>query len=58
MCRIYSMTIDGMGREQIAAALSQEHTLTTINYWKSTCTELYKWNSSTITKSRIKSECS
>ena len=57
--RIYSMTIDGMGTEQIAAALSQEHTLTPINYWKnsgikrpgkSTCTEPYKWNSSTITK--------
>jgi DNA invertase Pin-like site-specific DNA recombinase len=57
--RIYSMTLDGMGTEQIAAALSQEHTLAPINYWKnkgikrpgkSTGTEPYKWNSSTITK--------
>lgn len=57
--RVYSMTLEGMGTEQIAAALSQEHTLTPINYWKSngikrpgksTCTEPYKWNSSTITK--------
>ncbi|BAL00109.1 putative site-specific recombinase [Oscillibacter valericigenes Sjm18-20] len=57
--RIYSMTLDGMGTEQIATALSQEHTLAPINYWKnkgikrpgkSTGTEPYKWNSSTITK--------
>ena len=57
--RVYSMTLEGMGTEQVAATLSEEHILTPTFYWKSkgfkrggksTRTDPYRWNSSTITK--------
>jgi len=57
--RIYSMTIDGFGTEQIATALSQDHILTPMFYWRSkginragkvSDREPDRWNSSTVTK--------
>lgn len=57
--RIFSMTLDGMGTEQIAAALSKEHILTPIFYWRSkgfkragkvSDREPHHWNSSTVIK--------
>jgi DNA invertase Pin-like site-specific DNA recombinase len=57
--RVYRMTLEGMGTEQVAAALSDEHILTPTFYLKSkgirrggrgTQTDPYHWNSSTITK--------
>jgi len=57
--RIYSMTLDGKGTEQIAAALSEDMILTPIHYWKSkginrsgklVDREPHKWNNSTIVK--------
>lgn len=57
--RIYSMTLDGHGTEQIAATLSEDHVLTPIYYWRShgvnragkvTERPPYKWNSSSVTK--------
>ncbi len=55
--RIYSMTLDGYGTEQIAAALSAEKLLSPIFYWrdkgikrpgKVTDREPHRWNSSTV----------
>jgi len=57
--RIYSMTLDGYGTEQIAAALSQDRIYTPIFYWRSkgikragkvSDREPHKWNSSTVVK--------
>lgn len=57
--RIFSLTLDGMGTEQIAAALSKEHILTPIFYWRSkgfkragkvSDREPHHWNSSTVIK--------
>lgn len=57
--RVYSMTLDGYGTEQIAAALSAEKILTPIFYWrdkgvkrpgKVTDREPHRWNSSTVVK--------
>jgi DNA invertase Pin-like site-specific DNA recombinase len=57
--RIFSMTIEGYGTEQIAAALSQDRILTPIFYWRSkginragsvSDREPSKWNSSTVVK--------
>ncbi|MEM1486005.1 DUF4368 domain-containing protein [Oscillospiraceae bacterium PP1C4] len=57
--RIYDMTLDGMGTEQIAATLAEEKIFTPISYWKSKgikkpgkaeAVNPYKWNSSTIVK--------
>jgi hypothetical protein len=57
--RIYGMTLDGMGTEQIAAALSADKILTPMFYWRSkglnrggkvTDREPHHWNSSTIVK--------
>jgi site-specific DNA recombinase len=57
--RVYSMTLDGYGTEQIAAALSSEKILTPMFYWhnkgikrpgKLSGREPYKWNSSSIVK--------
>ena len=56
--RIFRMTVDGYGTEQIATILSDEKVLTPIAYWrekgvnrpgKSKLREPYMWNSSTIT---------
>jgi DNA invertase Pin-like site-specific DNA recombinase len=57
--RIYQMSIDGLGTEQIAAALTKERIPTPVYYWekngirrpsrRSNKTE-YNWNSSTIIK--------
>ena len=56
--RIYGMTLDGYGTEQIAAALSADHVLTPLYYWKNrgmnragyvTEREPHRWNTSTIT---------
>ena len=56
--RIFRMTVDGYGTEQIAAILSEEKVLTPIAYWrekgvnrpgKSKLRGPYMWNSSTIT---------
>ncbi|MDR0905368.1 MAG: recombinase family protein, partial [Oscillospiraceae bacterium] len=33
--RIYSMTLDGYGVEQIATALTDDRILTPMNYWRS-----------------------
>jgi hypothetical protein len=55
--RIYAMTLDGYGTEQVAAALEQDQILIPSEYWKSkgikhptrrTETEPCHWNSSTI----------
>jgi len=55
--RIYSMTLDGHGTEQIAAALSADHILTPIYYWRNkgvnragnvTEREPHRWNTSTV----------
>ena len=35
MRRIFQMTLDGHGTEQIAAALSQDKVLTPMFYWRS-----------------------
>jgi hypothetical protein len=57
--RIFSMTLDGYGTEQIAAALSADKILTPMFYWRSkgvkrpgkvTDREPHKWNSSTVVK--------
>ena len=57
--RIFSMTLDGYGTEQIAAALSADRLLTPIFYWrdkgvkragKVSDREPHKWNSSTVVK--------
>ena len=57
--RIYGMTLDGYGTEQIATALEKDHILTPINYWRSKGIKKPgkhpkdapdKWNSSTVTK--------
>ena len=57
--RIYSMTLDGLGTEQIAAQLEREEILTPRAYWlkkgikrpgKGKQQPPAKWNSSTITK--------
>ena len=57
--RIFSMTLDGYGTEQIAIALSADKILTPIFYWRSkgvkrpgkvTDREPHKWNSSTVVK--------
>ena len=57
--RIYQMTLDGFGTEQIAAALEQDSILTPMSYWqtrgvnrpgKHKQASPIKWNSSTITK--------
>ena len=56
--RIFRMTVDGYGTEQIATILSEEKVLTPIAYWrekgvnrpgKSKLRRPYMWNSSTIT---------
>lgn len=57
--RIYNMTLDGYGTEQIAASLSEDHVLTPIYYWRSkginragkvTGREPHRWNTSTVIK--------
>ena len=57
--RIYSMTLDGYGTEQIAAALSTDRIMTPIFYWRSkgikragkvSDRDPHKWNSSTVVK--------
>ncbi len=57
--RVYSMTLDGYGTEQIAAALSADKILTPMFYWRSkgikrpgkvTNREPHKWNSSSVVK--------
>ena len=57
--RIYQMTLDGFGTEQIAAALEQDSILTPMSYWqtrgvnrpgKHKQASPIKWNSSTIIK--------
>lgn len=57
--RIYGMTLEGLGTEQIATRLSEEHILTPMAYWlqkgvkrpgKGKQRGPYMWNSSTITK--------
>jgi len=57
--RVFSMTLDGYGTEQIAAALSADHILTPIFYWRSkgykragkvSDREPHKWNSSSVVK--------
>lgn len=58
--RIFAMTLDGMGTEQIATALTAEKILTPYFYWESKGIRRprkspptmppYHWNSSTITK--------
>lgn len=57
--RIFSMTLDGMGTEQIASALSNDRILTPIFYWRSkgfkragkvSDREPHHWNSSTVIK--------
>lgn len=57
--RIFSLTLDGMGTEQIAAALSKDRVLTPIFYWRSkgfkragkvSDREPHHWNSSTVIK--------
>jgi site-specific DNA recombinase len=63
--RIYTMTLEGFGPEQIAAALEQGNILTPLNYWESKGTRRggkksaqspYKWNASTITSILSKQE--
>lgn len=57
--RVFSMTLDGYGTEQIAAALSADKILTPMFYWRSkgvkrpgkvTDREPHKWNSSSVVK--------
>ena len=57
--RIFDMTLDGKGTEQIAAALSQDKILTPVYYWRSKGLnrggvkidrEPYRWNVSTVAK--------
>ena len=57
--RIYSMTLDGFGTEQIAAALSEDRGLIPIYYWRTkginrarkvTEREPHRWNTSTVIK--------
>lgn len=57
--RIFQMTLDGFGTEQIAAALSEDKILTPMFYWRSkginrpgkvSDREPYRWNSSTVVK--------
>lgn len=57
--RIYRLTLDGKGTEQIAGILQQDKILTPMNYWQSkgfnrgglkNLENPYKWNSSTIVK--------
>ena len=55
--RVFSMTLDGLGSEQIAAALSSDHVLTPIHYWRSkgfkrpgklSEREPYRWNATSV----------
>ncbi len=55
--RIFDMTLDGMGSEQIADTLTKEKVLSPIHYWESIginrpgkkpCADPCRWNSSTI----------
>jgi site-specific DNA recombinase len=57
--RVFQMTLDGFGTEQIAAALSEDKILTPMFYWRSkginrpgkvSDREPYRWNSSTVVK--------
>lgn len=57
--RIFSLTLDGYGTEQIAAALSDDKILSPMYYWRSkgikrpgkvTDREPHRWNSSTVVK--------
>ena len=57
--RIYQMTLDGFGPEQIAAALERDSILTPISYWRKRGVKRpgkhkdaspIKWNSSTVVK--------
>lgn len=57
--KIYSMTLDGYGTEQIAATLSADKILTPMSYWHSKGikrpgrmneSDPYRWNSSSIVK--------
>ena len=57
--RIFDMTLDGSGTEQIAAALSKDYILTPFFYWQSKglkCSgrkpdrEPHRWNSSTVAR--------
>ena len=57
--RIYQMTLDGFGTEQIAAALEQDSILTPMSYWQTRGVKRpgkhkdaspIKWNSSTVIK--------
>jgi hypothetical protein len=57
--RVYGMTLDGYGTEQIAAALSEEKILTPIFYWrdkginragKVSDRDPHRWNSSSVVK--------
>ena len=57
--RIFQMTLDGFGTEQIAAALSEDRILTPMFYWRSkgirrsgtvSDREPHRWNSSTVVK--------
>jgi site-specific DNA recombinase len=57
--KIYSMTLDGYGTEQIAATLSADKILTPMSYWRSKGikrpgrmdkSDPYRWNSSSIVK--------
>ena len=57
--RVYSMTLDGYGTEQIAAALSADRILTPIYYWRNrgvnragnvTEREPHRWNTSSVIK--------
>ena len=60
--RIFQMTLDGHGTEQIAAALSQDKVLTPMFYWRSkgikrpgkvSDREPHRWNCSTVIKIRF-----
>lgn len=59
MRRIFDMTLDGYGTEQIVAALSKDYILTSFFYWQSKglkCSgrkpdrEPYRWSSSTVAR--------
>ncbi len=64
--RIFAMTLEGMGTEQIAGALTAEQILTPYFYWQSKgirrprksppTTPPYHWNSSTIVKTLAQQE--
>ena len=63
--RIFSMTLDGKGVEQIAEALTNDRILTPIYYWQSkgkkrggvkTDREPYRWHAMTVTKILTKQE--